>query len=108
MDPTRWLHQTVAYKTKGAPDVNGDATPSALITVAARVQEGEYVIRTSDGTERVASARIYTASEIPMGSQVWLPGEDTSDVSKAREALSRGESTRLHDTATTLAVTMLG
>lgn len=84
------LPHTITVKSQSSVDSNGDQTFGSASTMQARVQNG----RDRDSESIDHSAVVYTTSEIKADDRIWLPGDDTSDTSKARQpiAVTRSES----------------
>lgn len=77
--------QTISYAAVTGRDVHGKPAMGAVTTAAARVQPHRKVIRDSMGQEFLASHVIYTSAALTLAHRIWLPGEDTADLSKARK-----------------------
>lgn len=83
--PSDRFKQTITFAAVTGRDVHGKPALGAVATVAARVQPYRKVIRDSMGQEFLASHVIYTEASITPAHRIWLPGENTADLSKARK-----------------------
>lgn len=89
--PTDRFQQTISYATLTGRDSNGKPTLSAVSTAAARVEPARKFMRDARGNETVASFKVYTAAAVGMNHRIWFPGEDTSDLNKARRPIAVDE-----------------
>jgi hypothetical protein len=81
--------QTVVYAPPTGISVAGDPTFGAQVSIKARVEFGTKLVYGGDGTELQSEAQFSSEVEVPMGSRVWLPGDDTDDVTAARRIIAK-------------------
>jgi len=84
MNITSWLNQTIYVATKTGVDAFGNPTWGAPTAVKARVEGRMQRVVDTSGVEVVSDKQILTLTQIGQEDRIWLPGEDTSDTSKAR------------------------
>jgi hypothetical protein len=82
--PSDLFRQQVTISEARGRDVAGRPELGPLEVVAARVQPMRRLIRDANGNEHLASHVIYTAADVTLRHRLWLPGEDTSDLNRAR------------------------
>ena len=78
------LTDTITVARATGKDSYGDPTFGTKFTVRARVENEIKTTYDSTGRERVAMQRIATTERINLQDRIWLPGENTSNVSDAR------------------------
>ena len=77
------MQDTVSYKLRTDMGAGGVPTYGALQTASAKVWDRQNVQRDARGEEVITRNVVHSFTEIPRGSLLWLPGEDTTDDSKA-------------------------
>lgn len=88
MNLDSWFIDTVTYAAPGGSlDSFGQPVRSAQTTILARVEAGSREML-GQQNQLVQITKIFAASVIPVDSQVWLPGDDVSDVSKCHRVLA--------------------
>jgi hypothetical protein len=73
------MTQTVSYKEATGMSVTGPIYGSLQTNTQAKVWKAQEIRNTGTGTELVTKHYVHLLSEIPKGSIIWLPGEDTDD-----------------------------
>jgi hypothetical protein len=87
MSYARLLTQTVTFAPPSGVGAAGDTAYGPQQTTRARVEFGTKLLYGADGTQTTCEAVIASAAEIPMGSRVWLPGDNTADTNAAKRAI---------------------
>lgn len=85
------LNQSVTYALRSGVGNAGDPTYGSQSTISARVEARQKILPQPDGTERQSTHVIYTATQIPLGARVWLPGASTGNNNHARTVLTANE-----------------
>ena len=84
------LTDTVTYAAPdGTTTDGGQPNYSAQAEVAARVEAKSTKVSGPDGVERVGSTVVVSEAEIPVGSRLWLPGDDTTKTNEGRRVIGR-------------------
>lgn len=73
------MSDTISYKERSGVDAAGKPTYGTLTTAAAKVWDRQDVFRNNRGEEVVTRSVVHTFTDVPRGSLLWLPGEDTTD-----------------------------
>lgn len=95
------LTDTVTYAPRSSVSTQGDPTFGSQVAIAARVEYDYKIVPTGNGKQRELTHWIGSEVEIPVGSRVWLPGDDTGDNGVAKIAVSQ-DSASTPDAADTL------
>jgi hypothetical protein len=82
--PSDLFRQQVTISEARGRDAAGRPELGPLEVVAARVQPMRRLIRDTNGNEHLASHVIYTVAAVTLRHRLWLPGEDISDINRAR------------------------
>jgi hypothetical protein len=82
------LTDTVTIASETGRSNTGDPTFGAQSTIAARVEEIDQIVLLFDGNEARATHSVASEDEIKRTDRLWLPGDNTSDNTKARRALT--------------------
>lgn len=91
---SRWsslMTDTVYYATESSLDSRGSVTYGATTSTTARVEASTETVTGADGLQRQATHRIFSESEIPLRARVWVPGDDSTDATKARYPIRTGK-----------------
>ena len=76
---TRSLQDTISYKLRSGVGAGGVPTYGTLQTALGKYWSAEDVVRSGTGEEAVTKHLVHSYTEIPKGSLLWLPGENTAD-----------------------------
>lgn len=98
---THLLPDTITYAPPSGVSTQGDATYGAQVELPARVEYDYKIVAVGDGKHRELTHWIGTETEIPLGSRVWLPGDNIGDNGVAKIATTQ-DSASTPDAADTL------
>lgn len=89
MNIDHWLIEQVIVEPVIGRGASGDPSYGTPQTLDARVETAvRLVLDASTGNQIHAQFRVATKVLIPLGSRVWLPGDDTASTDSARRPLS--------------------
>lgn len=77
--------ETVTYSAPGARDGSGDPTWDPQLTAAARVHRKQDWVLAANGEQEATEVIVESETAIPIGSRVWLPGTDTTDINESEK-----------------------
>jgi hypothetical protein len=83
-----YMVDTVTVVSVAGRSNAGDPVFGPQREISARVEDGGYLQRDSDGNELQAQHVLATEDEIKITDRLWLPGDDTSDFSASRRPLT--------------------
>lgn len=89
--PSDRFHQIISYALVVGRDAHGKPSLGPVLSARARVQPSQRLIRDASGNEHLASHVIYTDAPLTLQHRLWLPGEDTTDFTRARRPASVDE-----------------
>ncbi len=78
------LTQSVVFAPPTGLGANGNPTYGAQQTIAARVEYGTHFRYGRDGEQTICNEKVVTLVQIPVGSRVWIPGDNPADTTAAR------------------------
>lgn len=81
----RTLTETFYYATQASVDRYGSPTFGTAASFLGRHELDSRTLRYDTGQERELTHVIYTATEVPVGSIVWLPDEDETDTDEGHQ-----------------------
>lgn len=84
MSLSRQFTQEVTYAVRDGVTDSGDPQFGPQRTVRARHDRDSRRLIDPQGNERDVRHKVMSSVEIPMDSEVWLPGENTNEPSKHR------------------------
>jgi len=82
---------TVTLASQAGVSNAGDPTYGAQAAIKARVEHKMQKFITPEGNNVQAAHRLISESEVKMGDRVWLPGDDTADVTESRRPIWVGQ-----------------
>lgn len=87
LDPciVRQFAQTIYVASPSGVSASGDATYGTPASQAARVERRTNVVETTDGNFKETTHKIATEGAIGVKDRIWLPGEDQTDDTAARQ-----------------------
>lgn len=80
MDISGWLSQSVTVLPRTGQSSTGAPTYGAPVVMPARVQPAQGLVRDRNGEEVVSSQVVYVASSIGPLDGIYLPGDNTADL----------------------------
>jgi hypothetical protein len=88
LNVSKRLTETVTVKRPTSHSSSGDPVFGAPFTCAARVERLEGDAGDAGGRKRTDSTKLITTTELKAGDVVWLPEDNTAQVSAGRKILT--------------------
>jgi hypothetical protein len=89
--PSDRFRQIILYALVTGRDAHGRPMLGPVSPARARVQPSRRLIRDPSGNEHLASHVIYTDAPLTLLHRIWLPGEDASELNRARRPVAVDE-----------------
>jgi hypothetical protein len=82
-----WLIDTINVASATGTDNFGQPTYGTPRAINARVEAETRLVISPDGNQLMVNHKIAVAEQLYTTDRIWLPGDSTSDVTKARRSL---------------------
>jgi hypothetical protein len=98
--------ETISYKRQTGHSSSGDASFGSLATMTARIERTTNETGDLDGRRVTGRGKLFTTEELMLGDVVWLPEDDTADLTQSARVESVATMRNLEGVVTHYEVTL--